>query len=180
MPGRPSTTSEIESPTGCTKQLMSVACIWMPAAELMRPAGMKPASSVSANLRSHWARFSGVSTAARARATRARTSATVRSLPFAYFSSRASRQISCSGSDSATVFALSMDEDRLERVGRDQARGRHRQAGPRNEAEEPEPPERLLGLRATLQQRREGLQLADSYPGGREVSVVDQLGAELP
>ena len=27
MPGRPSTTSEIESPTGCTKQLISVAQI---------------------------------------------------------------------------------------------------------------------------------------------------------
>ena len=26
MPGLPSTTSEIESPTGCTKQLISVAC----------------------------------------------------------------------------------------------------------------------------------------------------------
>ncbi len=47
MPGLPSTTSEIESPTGCTKQLMSVACMGMPAAELMRPAGIKPASIAS-------------------------------------------------------------------------------------------------------------------------------------
>src|SRR6266496_2378162 len=35
MPGRPSPTSEIESPTGCTKQLISVACIGIPAADLL-------------------------------------------------------------------------------------------------------------------------------------------------
>src|SRR5262245_75596 len=180
MPGRPSTTSEIESPTGCTKQLMSVACIAMPAAELMRPAGMKPASCASRKRRSQWARFSGASTMASAWAIRARTSATLRSLPLAYFSSSASRQISCSGSDSTTLLALSMDEDRFQSAGLDQARGRHRQARPRNEAEEPESPERLRSSRATLQQRRERLQLADPYPGGREIGVVGQLGAKLP
>ncbi len=42
MPGRPSTDSETESPTGCTKQLISVARRSVPAAELMRPPGMKP------------------------------------------------------------------------------------------------------------------------------------------
>jgi hypothetical protein len=45
MPGLPSTISEMESPTGCTKQLISVAWIWIPAAELMRPAGMNPSLS---------------------------------------------------------------------------------------------------------------------------------------
>ena len=34
---------DTESPTGCTKQLMSVACRSVPAAELTRPPGMKPA-----------------------------------------------------------------------------------------------------------------------------------------
>ena len=56
MPGRPSTTSEIESPTGCTKQLISVACRFTPAAELMRPAGMKPSSCACRKRRSQWAR----------------------------------------------------------------------------------------------------------------------------
>jgi hypothetical protein len=32
----------IESPTGCTKQLISVAASSVPAADWMRPAGMKP------------------------------------------------------------------------------------------------------------------------------------------
>ena len=57
MPGLPSTTSVIESPTGCTKQLISVAVSEVPAAELMRPAGMKPRSCASANFASHCARF---------------------------------------------------------------------------------------------------------------------------
>src|SRR5262245_56825700 len=39
----------------------------------------------------------GFSTAARALATRRRTSSTQRSLPFAYFSSKTSTQISCAG-----------------------------------------------------------------------------------
>ena len=34
MPGLPSTTSEIESPTGCTKQLISVALQSVPAADI--------------------------------------------------------------------------------------------------------------------------------------------------
>ncbi len=113
MPGRPSTTSEIESPTGCTKQLMSVACIGIPAAELMRPAGMKPASIASWKRRSQWACLSGTSAAARARATRERTSSIVCSLPLAYFSSSASRQISWSGSEAtampgSSVFSVDM------------------------------------------------------------------------
>ena len=47
MPGRPSSTWAIESPTGCTKQLISVADRAVPAADWMRPAGMKPCSSAS-------------------------------------------------------------------------------------------------------------------------------------
>src|SRR6185295_504959 len=102
MPGLPSTTSEIESPTGCTKQLMSVACRLTPAAELMRPAGMKPSSWACRKRRSHCARRSSGSTWARARATRVRTCSTLASLPLAYFSIRVSRQISCS----ATAISL--------------------------------------------------------------------------
>ena len=46
MPGLPSTVSETESPTGCTKQLISVTSrIPDPAAELIRPPGMNPSSS---------------------------------------------------------------------------------------------------------------------------------------
>ena len=78
MPGLPSTTSVIESPTGCTKQLISVAVSDVPAAELMRPAGMKPRSCASRKRASQWARSASASAAASARATRARTSATVR------------------------------------------------------------------------------------------------------
>src|SRR6185295_3769355 len=103
MPGLPSTSSEIESPTGCTKQLMSVACRAMPAAELMRPAGMKPSSCACRKRRSQAARRSSGSTWARARATRRRTCSTVASLPLAYFSISVSRQISCS----ATLVAVS-------------------------------------------------------------------------
>src|SRR5262245_48880245 len=96
MPGRPSTTSEIESPTGCTKQMIRVACSATPAAELMRPAGMKPSSCAWKKRRSHCARSLSRSTWASARATRRRTSVTVCSLPLAYFSSSVSRLISCS------------------------------------------------------------------------------------
>ena len=107
MPGRPSTTSVIESPTGCTKQLISVAVSVVPAAELMRPAGMKPRSCASWNFASHCARRSSGSAVASARATRRRTSSTVRSCPLAYFSTRTSPEISCSGSGaSALIFSL--------------------------------------------------------------------------
>src|SRR5258706_12060093 len=104
MPGLPSTTSEIESPTGCTKQLMSVAWSWMPAAELMRPAGMKPSSCACRKRRSQVPRLSSRSGWARARATRARTCSTVDSWPFAYFSISVSRQMSCS----TTAFSVSL------------------------------------------------------------------------
>jgi hypothetical protein len=93
MPGLLSTISEIESPTGCTKQLISVACIWMPAADMMRPAGMKPASIACMKRFSHTARLSSGSTAASAWAIRARTSPMLVSVPFAYFSSSTSRLI---------------------------------------------------------------------------------------
>src|SRR6185295_2301044 len=49
MPGLPSTVCETESPTGCTKQLMSVACKSVPAAEFTRPPGMKPRVCASKN-----------------------------------------------------------------------------------------------------------------------------------
>ena len=50
MPGLPSTVSETESPTGCTKQLISVTSrIPDPAAELIRPPGMNPSSSAFRN-----------------------------------------------------------------------------------------------------------------------------------
>src|SRR4249920_954546 len=97
MPGLPSTTSVIESPTGCTKQLMSVAVSVVPAAELILPAGMKPCSCASRNFASHCARLSSASAIASARATRRRTSSTVRSEPLAYFSRSTSPEISCSG-----------------------------------------------------------------------------------
>src|SRR6185312_7540162 len=106
MPGLPSTTSEIESPTGCTKQLMSVACSCTPAAELMRPAGMNPASSALKKRFSHFARSPSASTCASARATRRRTSAMEVSPFFAYFSTSASRQISWS--ETVTGWRLSV------------------------------------------------------------------------
>src|SRR5581483_599892 len=79
MPGRPSHLPEIESPTGCTKQLMKVACSRVPAAELIRPAGTNPAVIAARNFFSQWTRFFAVSTRASARATRRCTSATDRS-----------------------------------------------------------------------------------------------------
>jgi hypothetical protein len=96
-----------ESPTGCTKQLISVAASVVPAALLMRPAGTKPFSCASRNLASQWARLSSDSMAASARATRRRTSATVCSSPLAYFSTRTSPEISCIGrlaAEGLTVF----------------------------------------------------------------------------
>ena len=103
MPGLPSTNSVIESPTGCTKQLMSVAVSDVPAAELMRPAGMKPRSCASRNFASQWARFPSGSAAARARATRARTSAAEASPSLAYFSNSTSREMDCWGSVAAVL-----------------------------------------------------------------------------
>src|SRR5260221_2372690 len=103
MPGLPSTSSEIESPTGCTKQLIRVACRATPAAELMRPAGMKPSSCACRKRRSQVARRSSGSAWARARATRRRTASTLASSPLAYFSSRVSRQIDCSATRGASA-----------------------------------------------------------------------------
>jgi hypothetical protein len=97
MPGRWSSISVIESPTGCTKQLISVAVSWVPAAELMRPAGTKPRSCASRNFASQCARRSSASAWASAFATRRRTSPTVVSPPLAYFSISTSPEISCSG-----------------------------------------------------------------------------------
>ena len=102
MPGLPSTVSETELPTGCTKQLISVTSrIPDPAAELIRPPGMNPSSSAFRNAASYAA--GSASTAASARATRCRTARAAsgpsrsRSAPLAYFSRSTSRLTSCQG-----------------------------------------------------------------------------------
>src|SRR5688500_595440 len=97
MPGLPSTVSEIEAPTGGTKQITRVACSCTPAAELMRPAGMKPSSCACRKRASQKARRSAASGWARALATRRRTSPMLVSSPLAYFSSSVSREMTCSG-----------------------------------------------------------------------------------
>ena len=86
MLGLPSFDSETESPTGCTKQLISVAWMPVPAAELMRPAGTKPLSSAQRKRAVQVSRWPAGSTSASARATRRRTSSIARSSPLAYFS----------------------------------------------------------------------------------------------
>ena len=97
MPGSPSSSCAMESPTGCTKQLISVAERSVPAADWMRPAGRKPPCNAPRNRASQCARFSGFSARARARATRRLTSATVRSSSLAYFSSSTSSLMDCGG-----------------------------------------------------------------------------------
>jgi len=72
-------------------------------AQNRRPAGMKPCSSAPKKRRSHCARCSSGSACASARATRRRTSSAEASLPLAYFSINASRQISCSASVTAAA-----------------------------------------------------------------------------
>src|ERR1700722_14043690 len=89
------------SPTGCTKQLISVAEMSVPAAELTRPPGMKPATIASKKRCCQCSRSSGLSTAASPFATRRRTSSAVFSSAFAYFSSSTSRLIACSSSSVA-------------------------------------------------------------------------------
>ena len=97
MPGLPSTTSEIESPTGCTKQLISVACRLTPAAELMRPAGMKPSSCASQEAPLPvGALVLGLDLGEGARHAAAHLGDAALRSPLAYFSSSVSRQISCS------------------------------------------------------------------------------------
>src|SRR5687767_7354409 len=110
MPGRPSTTSLMESPTGCTKQLISVACRFTPAAELIRPAGMKPSSCACRKRRSHWARSASRSTWARARATRRRTWVTLCSPSLAYFSSSVSRLMSCSETGDGSWISMVLND----------------------------------------------------------------------
>ena len=98
MPGLPSVRPLMASPTGCTKQLIRVAWSSVPAAELIRPPGIKPASMASKKRRSHIRRVFPYSLAAKARATRWRTSVTFFSFPLAYFSKRTSVEIPCSSS----------------------------------------------------------------------------------
>jgi hypothetical protein len=85
----------MESPTGCTKQLISVAVSEVPAAELMRPAGMKPRSCGSRNSLPSGRACLGLGRGERPRDTRAQLRAVV-SPSLAYFSSRTSREIACS------------------------------------------------------------------------------------
>jgi len=101
----PPSVSLTESPTGCTKQLISVAPSPVPAAELMRPPITTPSRSwASKKTASH---FDGLlSLAARARATRRRTSETVVSPSFAYFSSRTSVEIGCCSITFISMFEL--------------------------------------------------------------------------
>ena len=98
MPGWPSSTCVMLSPTGCTKQLMSVAASPVPAADWMRPAGMKPCCSACRKRSSHSARCSGASASASARATRRFTSSGVVSSPLAYFSFSTSALMAWGGS----------------------------------------------------------------------------------
>ncbi len=106
MPGLPSRASETESPTGWTKQLISVAWIPVPAAELIRPAGTKPFSSAQRKRAPHISRRSAGSASASARATRARTSAMVLSSPLAYFSSSTSVEMSCGASAPRKIWSF--------------------------------------------------------------------------
>ena len=95
IPGLSSTFSVMESPTGCTKQLISVLCRSVPAALLTRPAGMKPCCMAHKNSCEYFLRSLGSSTWARAVATRVRTWVTEDSSPLAYFSSSTSVEITC-------------------------------------------------------------------------------------
>src|SRR5690606_24912390 len=98
MPGVPfSSCPHTASPIGCTKQLISVARMSVPAAELIRPAGTKPFSMAQRNSASQCFCRSAGSTEASARATRTRMSCAVDSSPLAYFSRRTSTVTSCSG-----------------------------------------------------------------------------------
>src|SRR6266496_875999 len=81
------------SPTGCTKQLISVACSEVPAALMMRPAPIAPAFRLAWNCASHFSRSASASTEARARATRANRSSASVSPGLRYFSCRTSRVI---------------------------------------------------------------------------------------
>ncbi len=87
----------MQSPTGCTKQLMSVAWMSVPAALMMRPAPMAPACRLARNRASYFSRRAGASTEARARATRLYRSSTLLSPGLRYFSRSTSRLMGCRG-----------------------------------------------------------------------------------
>src|SRR6218665_2263926 len=64
MPGKPSSSWPcMQSPTGCTKQLINVAWMSVPAALMMRPAPIAPACRLARNRASHRLRRFGASTA---------------------------------------------------------------------------------------------------------------------
>ena len=107
MLGLSATSSETLSPTGCTKQLISVARMSVPPAELMRPAGMKPRASAARNRACQRARSAGVSTAAIAVLTRWWMSSAEDSVPLAYFSSSTSVEMAC-GASAASILGRSL------------------------------------------------------------------------
>ena len=96
MPGKPSSSTPwMQSPTGCTKQLMRVAWMSVPAALMMRPAPMAPACRLARNRVSYFSRSSGFSTLARACATRRNRSSAPVSPALRYFSVSTSRLMGC-------------------------------------------------------------------------------------
>src|SRR6218665_3840860 len=63
MPGKPSSSWPcMQSPTGCTKQLINVAWMSVPAALMMRPAPIAPACRLARNRASYRLRSSGAFT----------------------------------------------------------------------------------------------------------------------
>src|SRR6218665_2450571 len=71
MPGKPSSSWPcMQSPTGCTKQLINVAWMSVPAALMMRPAPIAPACRLARNRASYRLRRSGASPDAKGRGPR--------------------------------------------------------------------------------------------------------------
>src|SRR6218665_2629004 len=96
MPGKPSSSWPcMQSPTGCTKQLINVAWMSVPAALMMRPAPIAPACRLARNRASYRLRSSGASTDAKARATRWESICAVVSPGLRYFSHSTSWLMGC-------------------------------------------------------------------------------------
>src|SRR6218665_2427504 len=96
MPGKPSSSWPcMQSPTGCTKQLINVAWMSVPAALMMRPAPIAPACRLARNRASYRLRSSGASTDAKARATRWESICAVVSPGLRYFSHSTSCLMGC-------------------------------------------------------------------------------------
>src|SRR5665647_660279 len=93
----------MQSPTGWTKQLISVASSAVPAALMMRPAPIAPARRLAWNRACHLSRSPSASTEASARATRANRSSKSFSPGLRYFSCSTSRVIGCTASELARI-----------------------------------------------------------------------------